>query len=399
MKDHESKLEEFRGRQIVAEARRSAARKKLESEAKKGASDDTLAALAREALASDDLIAPTAHRYLVNDATLEKLGELLKENPNGLTQFRDELSGWLRSMDRQGHESDKGFYLESWNGSGSYTWDRIGRGTIFIPNVCLSVFGTIQPGPLSRYLRGSISGEEADGFIPRFQVLLYPDIVERYVHVDRYPSVEAKSEAYAVFKAINQLDPVSRGCQVDQERGIPYVNFCHEAQDYFDAWWIGLENRVRSGTLSNVMASHLSKYRSLLPSMAEIFHLIDVCVWPDLPPVSLHATEAAKAWCDLLEAHARRIYQAGMDGDPEDAIKLGDRIKESLPNPFTYRQVAQKGWTNLSTVEEVKRAVGILEDRSWVKVVEVATTDRGGRPSEQVYIHPRLMAEDAGSKI
>ena len=64
----------------------------------------------------------------------------------------------------------------------------------------------MQPGPLSRCLRASISGEEADGLIPRFQILLYQDPMEQFINVDRYPDMEAKNKAYAVFKALNELD-------------------------------------------------------------------------------------------------------------------------------------------------------------------------------------------------
>nr|WP_207389715.1 DUF3987 domain-containing protein [Stutzerimonas kirkiae] len=40
---------------------------------------------------------PIQRRYIVNDATVEKLGELLNENPNGLVIERDELgAGWQR---------------------------------------------------------------------------------------------------------------------------------------------------------------------------------------------------------------------------------------------------------------------------------------------------------------
>jgi putative DNA primase/helicase len=70
---------------------------------------------------------PVAKRYLVNDATVEKLGELLNHNPNGLLLFRDEVSGFLHTMDRRGHENDRAFYCEAWNGTGAYTYDRIGR--------------------------------------------------------------------------------------------------------------------------------------------------------------------------------------------------------------------------------------------------------------------------------
>ena len=71
----------------------------------------------------------TEKRYAVSDSTTEKLGELLNENPSGLLLHRDELCGWLRSLDKQGREGDREFYLEAWNGTGSYTYDRIGRGT------------------------------------------------------------------------------------------------------------------------------------------------------------------------------------------------------------------------------------------------------------------------------
>jgi putative DNA primase/helicase len=387
---HKDAMAAYLEQQMVAVSKRGAAKKKLEAEAKKGASDDALAELARTALAGDDASAPTARRYLINDATIEKLGELLEQNPNGLVVFRDELSGWLRTMDRQGHEGDRGFYLEAWNGNGSFTFDRIGRGTHHIPNVCLSIFGSIQPGPLARYLRRSISGEDADGFIPRFQLLFYPDAPPKFINVDRYPDTDAKNEAYAVFKALDRLDPVARRCEVDQDRGIPYLGFSTDAQDFFDAWRLELENRLRSGGLSNVMTCHLAKYRSLLPSLALIFHVTNTHVDDQLTPVNLDAVESAAAWCELLELHAHRIYHAGMEGDPDDAIRLAERIKQSRPNAFTIRDVQRKGWAGLSTNEDVRRAVGILEDRGWVKVVKIPSTETGGGPAEKVWIHPTL---------
>ena len=378
---------------LVAAAKKDAAKRALAKAAKDGSTDSELATLAKAAAIDEDDGKPVERRYLVNDTTVEKLGELLPRNPNGLTLFRDELTGFLRTMDRQGHESDRGFYLEAWNGFNTYTFDRIGRGTIHIPNVCLALFGTIQPGPLARYLRGSISGEEEDGFIPRFQILMYPDSPDKFINVDRYPDTTAKAEAYSVFKALDALDPVAMGCTVDSERGIPYIGFSEEAQAFFDGWRIELENRLRSATLSNLMTNHLAKYRSLMPALALLFHLIDSHAAGRLDPVSLDAAELAAAWCELLEHHANRIYQSAMDGDPGDAMKLAEKIKDSVANPFTYRDVAKKGWTGLTTSEDVRRAVDLLDDRGWVKVVEVPPGDRGGHPSKQVWIHPKLIGE------
>jgi putative DNA primase/helicase len=390
---HSQAMAEWEGKCLIAMAKKSAAKKALEQGAKNKLSDAELADLARDATTDHGETEPNAKRYLVNDTTVEKLGELLAENPSGLTLFRDELVGFLRTLDRQGHESDRAFFLEAWNGSNSFTFDRIGRGTIHIPNVCLALFGTIQPGPLAKYLKASLSGEEADGFVPRFQVLLYPDPPEKFVNVDRWPDSESKNRAYAIFQALDRLDPAAMGCDVDQDSGIPFLRFAGDAQDFFDQWRVELENRLRSQTLSNIMASHLAKYRSLMPSLALQFHLINLSDQTSLGPVSLEAAMTAAAWCELLEAHARRVYEFASEGDPDDAIRLAEKIKTSIPNPFRYRDVYKKGWTGLTTPEEVSRAVGILEDRGWVKVVEKPTTERGGRPTEEVWINPQVLSE------
>ena len=65
-------------------------------------------------------------RIFVNDATVEKLAELLKENPRGLLHIRDELSGMLSRLEKDEFQAERAFYLECYNGSGSYTFDRIG---------------------------------------------------------------------------------------------------------------------------------------------------------------------------------------------------------------------------------------------------------------------------------
>ena len=44
--------------------------------------------------------APPAQRYIVNDSSYEKLGEILLENPNGVMIFRDELVSMLQPLDR-----------------------------------------------------------------------------------------------------------------------------------------------------------------------------------------------------------------------------------------------------------------------------------------------------------
>jgi len=395
---HDLALEDHKRELLVIEAKKDAAKKALhKAAAKPGASDAVLRELAGGATANAEITPPVERRYSTNDTTVPKLGELLSANSNGMLVYRDEVMGFLRTLDMQGHESDRAFYLEAWNGTGSFTYDRIGRGTVHIPAVCLSMLGGIQPGPLVSYLRRSTNGEGDDGLISRYQLAVYPDQDRPFKVVDRKPDVGAKNRAFDVYRTLDNLDPEAIGAEADDRGGIPFLHFSPDAQEYFYLWWEALEAKLRTSE-SPAIESHLSKYRSLMPSLALLLHLVDlVDTDPSRPirkgPVSLAAARRAAEWCDFLEEHARRIYQSALDGDPEAAVHLSERIKQSLPSPFTYRQVVQKGWAGLSTTEDVKRAVGILEDRGWVKVVEEQAGPQGGRPSTQVWINPGLLGK------
>jgi hypothetical protein len=82
---------------------------------------------------------PKARRYVVNDATYEKLGEILADNPNGVLAFRDELVSLLKDLDREENASARGFYLTAWGGRLGYTFDRIIRGKTHIEASCVSL--------------------------------------------------------------------------------------------------------------------------------------------------------------------------------------------------------------------------------------------------------------------
>src|SRR5262249_60563 len=151
-----------------------------------------------------DPAAPVARRLITNDVTVEKLGELLRDNPNGLLVYRDELSGFLRTLDKQGHESDRSFYLESWNGTGSFTYDRSGRGTGHVRGVGRWRVGGIQAGPLAAYVRGATAGGGDDGLISRFQLAVFPDQGREFKIVDRQPDVGARNRAYKIYEAIDK---------------------------------------------------------------------------------------------------------------------------------------------------------------------------------------------------
>lgn len=366
-------------------ARRRALEKKLERGIAKG--DERLHAEARRELAAlQGVPAPTERRYIVNDATVEKLGELLNQNPRGLLHVRDELTGWFASLERQGHEGDRAFFLEAWNGDSPYTYDRIGRGTLKIRSACVSMLGGIQPGPLSQYLRGAFQGGRgADGLIQRFQLLVYPDRLSTWEPVERSPDADALAKVQGVFRRLDALDPKTGGTIATPERSL---RFDPDAQRFFDRWHRDLQNRLRSGVEDPVIEAHLAKYPSLLPSLALLFHLVD-----DLDairkPVSQESAERASAWCDLLEAHARRVYQVVTKGQMNAARALLRKLRDgSVKEPFGARDIYRQGWTGLEDREVVEAALAVLVEYGWLAGPMVSET--GGRPRGEYRAHPSL---------
>ena len=347
--------------------------------------------LAQALLEQESLSPPTRKRYVVNDATVEKLGELLAENPNGLLLNRDELNGFLMSLEKTGHECDRAFYLESWNGDGRFTYDRIGRGTVEIESACLSILGSIQPGPLGRYLREALTGGKGDdGFIQRFQLLVYPDSPKSYQNIDRYPDSRAKEIAHEAFLRLEKLTAESVGAIPEEFEGIPTLRFTVEAQQSFNEWLSELENRLIRGDSHPALEAHLAKYRSLVPSLALLFHLLD----SGTGPVNLQPLQRACAWSEYLESHARRVYAMGLSTDVCMAESLLAHIRQGhLPNPFSVRDVQRHSWSGLTANQDVRAALSVLEE---AEILHKALTETKGRPSEKYYINPAIAPEGGG---
>jgi len=138
------------------------ARSEAEKAAKKG-DRETAKRLVEEMNQNTARIAeggPPCPRLVVNSTTVEKLGEMLKENPNGLLLVRDELAGLLSRMGREEYQEERSFYLTAFNGDESFVYDRISRGTVRIENCTLSFIGGVQPSRIAPIVRSALTGGE-----------------------------------------------------------------------------------------------------------------------------------------------------------------------------------------------------------------------------------------------
>ena len=82
---------------------------------------------------------PKQTRLLLQDTTIEAAQEVIKDSPNGVLCFQDEMSGWFGSMDKysnaRGAAKDRAFWLEAFNGNSySVARPRVHRKPVGFPD-------------------------------------------------------------------------------------------------------------------------------------------------------------------------------------------------------------------------------------------------------------------------
>ncbi len=224
---------------------------------------------------------------------------------------------------------------------------------------------------------------------------MWPDTEPDWKYVDRASDPASESIAERVFRNLVEWDA----------EGPMRYRFAPDAQEMFVGWLSRLEARVRGEELHPALVSHLSKYRSLMPTLALLFELADSvaagCQCLDAGStepdrslrVSLEHAQHAAAWCDYLESHAKRIYSCITTPHMRAAQVFAEKLKKRQIAPdgfFSCREVYLKGWSGLDTPELVRMAAEVLQDAGWIHDVDRESGPLGGRPSARYQVNPRV---------
>jgi hypothetical protein len=375
LKDYEDKLASFKNKKdVAAECERNRLR------GKKDVPNVEVGDAPKE---------PELLRYVTNDTTYEKLGEILVANPRGILVVRDELVSLLQTLDREDQAGARGFYLSGWNGTQPYTFDRIIRGHIGLPAVCISLLGTTQPGRIAEYIHGvHAGGERDDGLVQRFGLLIWPDEPATWKDIDEWPDTEKRQTAWRTFTRLNDLTPAGCEAECGDFDKVPFLRFDDEGREHFRGWHSNLKRQIRSGELSSALEGHLAKYPKVAATLALINHLAD----GGSGPIGEKATLKALAFIAFLESHARRIYRSGLEIEAAAATAILKRIRGGdLRDGFSARDVHQHQWSKLADVEHVRVGLSLLCDFHHLAAVQVPPGPAGGRPTVVYHVNPRTL--------
>jgi hypothetical protein len=314
---------------------------------------------------------PLIKRATINDVTVEKAADLLSQcEPRGILLEKDELNGWLESMDAykgKSNSGDRAFWLEGYNG-GSRSVDRLGRGTIAVKHIGISVIGGIQV----EVLRSFSNASNHDGMLPRMMIFSCRDSQQG---TDR-PNNHALKEKYEdLIRWLYQLQgPIDDGrVRLSEE--------AHKVREVVSEKIHKISNLFPN----KFVKASVGKWQGLYVRLMLVYHCVD-CYSSNVHPLSTLVSEAnavkvSRLLFDQLLPSTIKFYST-FDTAEDKARDIAALILAKGWTRFTEKRdlaqamTASRSWKDYEKAEALNR----LEAYGWI-VPETAHRNNSGRPT------------------
>jgi hypothetical protein len=320
---------------------------------------------------------PVRKRVVCSDTTVEKLSQVLEENPRGVLVHRDELAGWLGSFSRykaKGAGNDVPYWLEAFR-AGPWLIDRKGgpKPTMYIPHAAASVVGTIQPGVLARHLTDDLLDS---GLFARMLLAMPPKREKRWTEADVAPEVRDAYEG--LVESLLALEP-DKDAEGDP---VPFpVRLSPPAKEawvrFYNEW--AREQSAAEGEL----AAALSKLEGYGARFALLHHIVtkvaagDDCNDP-VEPASVEAGAALVRW---FAYEARRVYALLQESEEDRRTRRLVEFVRSRGGHITARELRRASPTRYSTPEAAEAELDVLVTSGLGRWEERPAGPHGGRPT------------------
>jgi hypothetical protein len=266
---------------------------------------------------------PVLGRTYVDDITVEKLADTLNENPRGVVLMKDEISGWLGSMDQYkagGKGGDRQKWLQIHTNRPISVDRKSSNEPVIIPRPFVSIFGGIQPEVLPAFGK-----DRGDGLLDRF-VAAYPaPMVGRWT--DDEISDEAREGYKALIDALYRLEPAEH----EGDEFASTVAMSAEGKAVFVREYDRLHVELETPGFPRRLRPVYGKLEGYLARFALILAMArraeDTGVGA-MELVGREDVEGAAALLNYFKNHARRVY-TGLYAD-STVDRLGGDIRSFL---------------------------------------------------------------------
>lgn len=323
---------------------------------------------------------PVRPRYVLTDATVERLGVILAGQPRGALIFRDELAGWLQGMTRySGGGSDRPFWLEAYGGRG-FSVERMGREPVYVDHLSVGVLGGIQPDRLKTLLFKS----DDDGLLARFMPIwpLAAPIKRPSAGADDAFLTEALGRLIALQMPIGEEGLLRPWC----------VPFAPHAADLFQTY----RETVRSWETGaeGLLLSFIGKLPGLAARVALVLAFLDYAATGQEPPKAIGIDAFGRA-AHFIEAYAlpmaRRAYaDASIPKEERAARRLASILSGQRLERFSTREILKMERNGLSGKAELNPALVLLDEAAIIRRIDLPPGPKGGAPQRLYAVNPAI---------
>ena len=325
---------------------------------------------------------PVEKWIMTQDVTIERLGQILQDNPRGVLVTRDELAGWMGSFTRYGAAgtSDLPDWLQMHGASPLIVHRKTGdRPTLFVERAIVSVTGTTQPAVLARLLQ---TEHDQSGLTARLLPAMPPKKRKHWTKDD----VSAKvTEDYAW--TMEQLYALHGAETTDDACEPVLLPLTTEADDRWAQWvdnWYELEF-----TAPDDQAAILAKLEEAAPRLA-LIHWVVSRVYAcddDVKPVGVKSLNAGIEMAEWFAREALRFQcMRHESADDADTRRLIDLIQRREPAGMTARELWKSNNRRYESAEAAEAALNALVAAGLAIWRDRPSNARGGRPTKEVVI-------------
>jgi hypothetical protein len=286
---------------------------------------------------------------MVSDTTVEAAADNLDKNPRGLLLIRDELSGWVQSMNayRGGKGSDRQFFLSVWSNS-PITVDRKNQDEpLWVDRPVLGICGTIQPDVVQALLHDA---QWDDGFGDRI-LFGYPVTMNPQEWTDTDVQDHIIEPVDDVFQILYGLDNAEEP---------EVVELTVEGKSLWVQWYNNHQAELMEAP-DNLRGSW-SKMPSQCARLILICHLLR---WaseetPEKNAVDQGSVVAGTALAEYFKSHAQRVYDVLQEDTAGRLRRLAVDWIERKKNPGVSPRTLQQA--KIPGIKDAKQSKTVLQD-------------------------------------
>lgn len=293
---------------------------------------------------------PQGKELILYDFTLESFYKVLRASPNGVIVPRDELYGWLTSMNQYKKSGgEEQFWLENYNGAMVKINRQKTDRPMMIDHSFCAVIGGTQPKLIEKFIEGD---KAYNGFLARI-LWAYPDAAKKQVYNDKKVDIGWRDYWSKMINSLHTL-PTQQQAPIDEfdewKLDPIILPLSDGAQGHYQQFFNSIVADVNNSD-DEVEKAVLTKFDGHVLRLSLILHFLH---WAD---------KVTDSWIDELGITIDELASMEISGESmQGAISMAKyfrytslKVTGRIASPINSLPEAQKLWYN-NLPEEFERS-------------------------------------------